>query len=81
MIIEMVSYLSNYSPLKFIEIRPARFLISYLMTFFFTLKRRCYTLVLWSASRMTIYAFQAQWSTSTFGRASEYVGVTTTAKK
>ena len=78
----MVYYLSNYSPLKFIEIRPARFLISYLVTFFFTLKRRCYTLVLWSArSRMTIYAFQAQSSTSTFGRASEYVGVTTTAKK
>ena len=31
----MVSYLSNYSPLKFIEIRPARFLISYLVTFFY----------------------------------------------
>ena len=31
----MVSYLSNYSPLKFIEIRPTRFLISYLVTFFY----------------------------------------------
>ena len=64
----MVSYL-NDSPLKFIEIRPTRFSISHLVTFY-TLKRRCYTVALWSASRKTIYAFQAQSSTSKiFGQA------------
>ena len=64
----MVSYL-NDSPLKFIEIRPTRFSISHPVTFY-TLKRRCYTVALWSASRKTIYAFQAQSSTSKiFGQA------------
>ena len=59
----MVSYL-NDSPLKLIEIRPTRFSISHLVTFY-TLKRRCYTIALWSASRKTIYAFQAQFTLST----------------